>query len=73
METPTPRTSAYLLVVGLALSLAGTLLAGDEASVGTWTGGALLLLGFVMVVTALVRCALRPRAVPVKPRAHVSV
>lgn len=73
MDTPTPRTSAYLLVVGLALSIAGTLLAGDEASVGTWTGGALLLLGFVMVVTALVRWALRPRPVAVKSRARVSV
>ena len=73
MDTPTPRTSAYLLVVGLALSIAGTLLAGDDASVGTWTGGALLLLGFVMVLTALVRWALRPRAVAVRSRARVTV
>ena len=73
MDTPTPRTSAYLLVVGLALSIAGTLLAGDEASVGTWTGGALLLLGFVMVVTALVRWAMRPHTTAVRSRARVSV
>ena len=62
METPTPRTAAYLLIVGLALSSVGTFLVGDEATGMTWTGGALLLLGFVSVVTGLVRWALRARA-----------
>jgi hypothetical protein len=59
VDTPTPRTAAYLLIVGLALSCVGTLLVGDEVSGLTWTGGAMLLLGFVSVVTALVRWGLR--------------
>jgi hypothetical protein len=61
VDTPTPRTAAYLLLVGLALSAIGTFLVGDEASGRTWTGGAMLLLGFVSVVTGLVRWALRAR------------
>jgi len=62
VDTPISRTAAYLLIVGLALSSVGTLLVGDEATGLTWTGGALLLLGFVSVVTGLVRWALRARA-----------
>ena len=62
VDTPTPRTAAYLLIVGLALSTAGTFLVGDEATGQTWTGGALLLVGFASVVTGLVRWALRARA-----------
>jgi len=53
---------AYLLIVGLAFSSVGTFLVGDEASGLTWTGGALLLLGFVSVVTGLVRWGLRSPA-----------
>ena len=62
MDTTTPRTTAYLLVVGLAFSAVGTFLVGDEATGTTWTGGAMLLVGFVSVVTGLVRWGLRPRA-----------
>ena len=61
MDTTTPRTAAYLLIIGLALSSVGTFLVGDEATGKTWTGGAMLLLGFASVVTGLVRWALRAR------------
>ena len=61
MDTTTPRSTAYLLVAGLVLSTVGTLLAGDDASASTWTGGVLLLAGFVSVVAGLVRWALRAR------------
>ena len=62
MDTPTPRTTAYLLVAGLVLSVDGTLLAGDDATASTWIGGVLLLAGFVSVLAGLVRWALRARA-----------
>jgi glucose dehydrogenase len=61
VDTTTPRTTAYLLVAGLVLSTVGTLLAGDEATASTWTGGVLLLAGFVSVVAGLIRWALRSR------------
>ena len=55
MDTKPPRTSAYLLLLGLALSLVGTLM--DD----TWAAGAVLLAGFVTVLTALARWARRGR------------
>jgi hypothetical protein len=62
VDTTTPRTTAYLLVVGLAFSTVGTFLVGDEPTGMTWTGGAMLLVGFASVVSGLVRWALRSHA-----------
>jgi uncharacterized membrane protein YidH (DUF202 family) len=69
VDTTTPRTSAYLLVAGVALSTLGFLLVElsptDPSAPGTpasvWAGALLAAVGFAAVVTGLVRWALRTR------------
>jgi uncharacterized membrane protein YidH (DUF202 family) len=77
VDTSTPRTSAYLIVVGVSLAVLGMVLValsapdasvpGDTGSLlGAWLGGVASLAGFVASMAGLLRWARTTRRTTVR-------
>jgi hypothetical protein len=78
VDTSTPRTSAYLIVAGVALACLGMVLAGTAAAnsavpgddgnlLGAWMGAVCALAGFVAAIAGLLRWAWRGRRAGTDP------
>jgi hypothetical protein len=70
VDTNTPRASAYLILAGLVLSVAGALLVDSSvtdstvaghAPAGAWVGGLLVAAGVVAIMAGFLRWGARSR------------